>query len=359
MGNTAKNKPKDIRTLSHRLLQWYTVSAREMPWRTMPNEHANGMRSNPYRVWLSEIMLQQTQVATVREYFLKFIGKWPSVGDLAAADLEDILKAWAGLGYYSRARNLKKCADLIVAEYGGEFPKTYDALIKLPGIGDYTASAIASIAFDEPVPVIDGNVERVMSRHHRIENTFPEAKAETRELLLKTLSKEKPGEFAQAMMDLGATICTPKNPACSLCPINEDCVGFKNGDADTFPRKKAKLKKPKRVGAAFVIENSSGAVFLCKRPDSGLLASMTQVPTTDWDSRNDGATGETALPFPSDWRNVGTAKHVFTHFELELEVWVTRADNAPIENGWWCKKEILEEEAVPTVMRKVLARGLA
>lgn len=359
MPNTAKNKPKDREKFAHRLLVWYKRHAREMPWRTQPSDHAAGVRSNPYHVWLSEIMLQQTQVATVRDYFLKFINIWPTVQDLATADLEDILKAWAGLGYYSRARNLKKCADLIVSEYGGAFPDTYNELIKLPGIGDYTASAIASIAFDQPVPVIDGNVERVMARHKRIEMTFPVAKPETRKLLESLLDKEAPGEFAQAMMDLGATICTPKKPVCSLCPINGDCLGFKNGDAETFPRKQPKAKKPKRVGAAFVIENSKGEIFLCKRPNQGLLASMTEVPTNQWDSRNDGATGNDAHPFASDWVNVGTARHVFTHFELELEVWKTNSETVPNINGWWCNRKNLEKEALPTVMRKVLARGLA
>jgi len=357
MPNTAKTKSKDHQDFAHGLLAWYAVHAREMPWRTMPQDYASGKRSNPYHVWLSEIMLQQTQVATVRDYFLKFINTWPTIEDLATTDLEDILKAWAGLGYYSRARNLKKCADIIVAEHGGAFPKTYESLIKLPGIGDYTASAISSIAFDEAVPVIDGNVERVMARHARIKTTFPEAKAETRERLIKTLNREKPGEFAQAMMDLGATICTPKNPVCSLCPINEDCAGYKNGDADTFPLKKAKAKKPKRTGAAFVIENGAGVIFLCKRPDTGLLASMTQIPTTDWNSRTDGATGTEALPFSSNWQITGTARHVFTHFELELEVWKTYAEHVPGESGWWCKKERLEDEALPTVMRKVLTRA--
>ncbi len=356
---TAKVKQKAPQKFAHRLLEWYGMHAREMPWRTMPSDHKKGKRSNPYHVWLSEIMLQQTQVTTVRDYFLKFISLWPTIDNLAAADEEDILKAWAGLGYYSRARNLKKCADIIMHEYSGKFPRTYDQLIKLPGIGDYTASAIASIAFDQAVPVIDGNVERVMARHRRIEKTFPEAKPETRAMLETLLDQEKPGEFAQSMMDLGATICTPKKPSCSLCPINDDCLAHENGQQEQFPHKKAKTKKPKRVGAAFVIENNSGAIFLCKRPDKGLLASMTQVPTTQWDSRNDGATGLSSQPFVSEWVNTGSAHHVFTHFELELEVWLTRSNHVQSMEGWWCKKEELEEEALPTVMRKVLARALA
>jgi len=359
MNSTASDKQKARQDFAHRLVEWYGRHAREMPWRTSPDDHTKGARSNPYHVWLSEIMLQQTQVATVRDYFLKFIKLWPTVQHLAAADLEDILKAWAGLGYYSRARNLKKCADLIVAEHGGVFPQTHDILIKLPGIGDYTASAIASIVFSQAVPVVDGNVERVMSRHQRITKTFPEAKPETRQLLTQILDQEKPGEFAQAMMDLGATICSPKRPACSLCPLNEDCLAYANGDQELFPYKKPKAKKPKRVGAAFVIENNKDEVFLCKRADSGLLASMTQVPTTDWNARQDGETGENALPFESHWKNTGIARHVFTHFELELEVWLTRADQVKYLDGWWCKKSNLETEALPMVIHKVFSRAFA
>lgn len=329
-----------------------------MPWRIPPHDHAEGVRADPYHIWLSEVMLQQTQVATVKEYFLKFITKWPTVFDLAASDLEDVLKAWAGLGYYSRARNLKKCADLVVSDYAGKFPQNFDELKKLPGIGDYTASAIASIAFDQPVPVLDGNVERVMSRHQHIKEYFPEAKTDTKIKLAKILDKERPGEFAQATMDLGATICTPKRPACNLCPISADCLGFKNGDAELFPFKKSKAEKPTRKGAAFVIENSKGEVFLCKRPDSGLLAGMTQVPTTDWNSRQDGSVDTSKAPIKSNWKNSGVAKHTFTHFHLELTVWTTTKDVIIPIQGWWCAQKNLSEEALPTVMRKVIQTAL-
>lgn len=358
MDSTELSKQKGETSFSHRLLDWYDIHARSMPWRVPPHDHALGVRANPYHVWLSEVMLQQTQVATVKDYFLKFISKWPSVFELAKSEEEDVLKAWAGLGYYSRARNLKKCANFVVAEYEGKFPQTFEELKKLPGIGDYTASAIASIAFDQPVAVLDGNVERVMSRHQRIETVFPDAKAETKIMLGRILDKERPGEFAQASMDLGATICTPKRPACSLCPVNKDCLGFKNGDAENFPYKKPKAQKPTRKGATFVITNSNDEVFLCKRPDSGLLAGMTQVPTTQWNSRQDGSEDTTQAPIEANWKNTGIAKHTFTHFHLELTVWRIAHINSVSQEGWWCKIGKLTDEALPTVMHKVIQKAL-
>jgi len=340
---------------SRGLLDWYRAHARSMPWRVTPVDHAQGMRADPYRVWLSEVMLQQTQVATVKDYFQKFVTLWPSIHDLAAAELEDVLKAWAGLGYYSRARNLKKCADLVVLEHNGRFPERYDQLMKLPGIGDYTAAAIVSIAFDQPVPVIDGNVERVISRYYRIEETFPRAKPRVREFVTDLLDSDLPGEFAQGTMDLGATICTPRNPVCSLCPVNAGCSGFAHGDQDTYPRKEPKKAKPTRKGAAFVMMNAAGNVFLCKRSEKGLLGGMTQVPTTQWSASKDGATGSAAAPVIAQWIAIGIAKHTFTHFHLELEVW--QADNISDTDleGWWCPPDMLKEEALPKVMLKALA----
>lgn len=359
MNSTEVSKQKEMTSFAHRLLEWYDVHAREMPWRVPPHDHAQGVRADPYHVWLSEVMLQQTQVATVKDYFLKFINKWPTIFDLATSDQEDVLKAWAGLGYYSRARNLKKCADVVVAEYDGKFPSTFEELKKLPGIGDYTASSIASIAFDKPVAVMDGNVERVISRHYRIETYFPDAKPQVKEILANILDKENPGEFAQACMDLGATICTPKRPACSLCPINEDCFGFKHQDAEVFPYKKPKAQKPMRKGAAFIIQNSVDEIFLCKRSDTGLLASMTQVPTTDWNSRQDGSADISEAPIAADWKEAGIAKHTFTHFHLELTVWKAIKVTDFKLDGWWCAIENLNEEALPTIMKKAINTGLS
>lgn len=355
MNSTVREISQTKAEFANRLLDWYALHARTMPWRIPPHDHAQGIRQDPYRVWLSEVMLQQTQVVTVKDYFLKFVSLWPRVENLAAADLEDVLRAWAGLGYYSRARNLKKCADAVVADYGGQFPDTFDELKELPGIGDYTAAAIASIAFDQPVAVMDGNVERVMSRRYRIETPLPKAKPEIKELLGSVLDPAKPGEFAQAMMDLGATICTPKRPACALCPINEDCSSFKTGDAERFPIKLPKPEKPTRKGAAFVIENANGEIFLCKRSDTGLLAGMTQVPTTDWNAKTDGATGENAVPFAANWKHKGSVRHTFTHFHLELEVWHTKRIKALPFDGWWRDRSKLTDEALPKVMHKVIA----
>ncbi len=330
-----------------------------MPWRVPPHAHARGKRADPYHVWLSEVMLQQTQVATVRDYYLKFIRKWPSIEDLAKSDEDDVLTAWAGLGYYSRARNLKKCANVVTAEHNGEFPRTADSLKKLPGIGDYTAASIAAIAFDQPVAVIDGNVERVMARHERIDELFPAAKSIVRGLLATLLDPEKPGEFAQAMMDLGATICTPKRPACGICPLNAECKSAFQVDVETFPRKKPKTEKPERKGAAYVIENQAGEIFLCKRGGTGLLAGMTQVPTTDWNARSDGKTDSLAAPVSAKWRRMLDIRHTFTHFHLDLVVWHARSEQAPAMDGWWCPIDRLSDEALPTVMRKVLASALA
>lgn len=347
-----------MKPFSVRLLEWYGVHARAMPWRVSPDDHAYGERADPYRVWLSEVMLQQTQVVTVRDYFLKFVEKWPSVQDLAASDLEDVLKAWAGLGYYSRARNLKKCAEQVAALHNGKFPRTYMDLKKLPGIGDYTASAIAAIAFDEAVPVVDGNVERVMARHRRIETVFPDAKHEVRKVLGKLLDHKAPGEFAQAMMDLGATICTPRKPACGLCPVNADCLSANKPDVESYPRKRPKADKPTRKGAAYVAINYAGEIFLCKRGGSGLLAGMTQVPTTGWSSRKDGETGVDSAPAKGVWRKAGIVRHTFTHFHLELTVWSAKNITQIDQEGWWCKRDALDHEALPSVMKKAITLAL-
>lgn len=340
-----------------KLLKWYDVHARPMPWRVMPKDSKNGVFQDPYVTWLSEIMLQQTQVATVRDYFLKFTAKWPTVFDLAGADTEDVMKAWAGLGYYSRARNLKKCADLIVADYEGVFPSTLEELKKLPGIGDYTAGAIASIAFGKPVPVVDGNVERVITRLNCIATPISEAKPQIREITKSLLDPKRAGDFAQAMMDLGATLCTPKKPACPLCPVNDICNAYANDTMGNYPVKLPKKTKPTRKGAAFVIFNSSGAVYLQKRITSGLLGGMSEVPTTNWNSNRDGMVGIEAAPFKANWETRKAIRHTFTHFHLELEVWTTCSEVA-INDGWWSAMDEVAEEALPTVFKKVISSAL-
>ena len=340
--------------IAPRLLEWYDTNARRMPWRVPPHDHSSGVRADPYHVWLSEVMLQQTQVATVHSYFLKFVERWPTVEHLANEHEDEILKQWAGLGYYSRARNLKKCADAIVGNHGGVFPETRDALRELPGIGDYTAAAIAAIAFDEAVPVLDGNIERVMARLFRIATPFPEAKPYTREHLAAVLDDSRPGEFAQAMMDLGATVCTPKKPNCVTCPLNGVCQAHAKGDMEDFPHKAPKRIKPTRKGAAFVLQREDKAIFLRKRGDTGLLAGMSEVPTTNWNSRQDGGIGAGAAPLKADWKRKGHVRHTFTHFHLELEVWFGQVTEAGNLDGWWSKPDDLPGEALPTVFRKVL-----
>ena len=346
-------------TVASKLLAWYDRHARELPWRTGPADLARGIRPDPYRVWLSEIMLQQTTVAAVKDYFAKFTAKWPDVASLAAAPEDDILKAWAGLGYYSRARNLKKCADAVVAEHGGTFPRSSAGLRDLPGIGDYTSAAIAAIAFNEPAAVVDGNVERVVTRLYAIDTPLPEAKKEIRAITRSLTDPARPGDFAQGMMDLGATLCTPKRPACMHCPLREDCRALSAGDPERFPVRPAKKTKPLRRGAAFVLTNRDGAFLLEKRGDSGLLAGMTQVPTTAWTARQDGTTDTSEAPLANaDWMHCGTVGHVFTHFELRLAVYSAEGEMQARENQWWSDPASLGGEALPTVMKKVLALAI-
>lgn len=337
------------------LLAWYDRHHRDLPWRIPPGRHRSNACADPYRVWLSEIMLQQTTVQAVRPYFLAFVQRWPTVEALSAADEDDVLKAWAGLGYYSRARNLKKCADRVANHLGGRFPDNEHDLRALPGIGTYTAAAIAAIAFDRRAAVVDGNVERVVTRLSALDTPLPAAKPLVRAIVETLTPEARPGDFAQAMMDLGATICTPKRPACVLCPLRDGCKAVAEGDPATYPRKAAKKEKPVRRGAAFVAVDPSGAVFLTKRGDKGMLAGMTQVPTTGWTARADGETGADAAPFAADWKPVGATSHVFTHFLIDLVVFMARVSTRPeTPSGWWSAAADLGGEALPTVMKKAI-----
>src|SRR4051794_31797003 len=264
------------------LLAWYDRHARKLPWRIGPKDRALGVLPDPYRVWLSEVMLQQTTVATVKSYFETFVSRWPRVTDLAAAPREEVMKAWAGLGYYARARNLHACAVVVANEYGGRFPETSAALHDLPGIGAYTAAAIAAIAFDEPAAVVDGNIERVIARLFAIETPLPEAKAIIRAHQARLTPQERAGDYAQAMMDLGASLCSPKRPACSLCPFADGCAAHATGREELFPVRVAKPERPTRIGAAFVAVREDGAILLRRREDDGLLGGMVEVPGTEW-----------------------------------------------------------------------------
>jgi len=350
-------------TVASAMLDWYDRERRDLPWRYQPGEAAD-----PYRVWLSEIMLQQTTVKTVIPYFKKFTELWPTVGDLAAADEERVLQAWAGLGYYSRASNLHACARQVVKEFGGRFPDRESELLTLPGIGPYTAAAIAAIAFDRRATPMDGNIERVVARLFAVRDPLPEAKSGLRDRARTLTPHERAGDFAQAMMDLGATVCTYKRPSCLVCPLQESCEAHALGVAGELPYRAAKPVKPVRRGIAFLAVSEDGNVLLRRRPDKGLLARMQEVPSTEW-LEEMPVTGEAlrSAPVRADWWQVpGLVVHTFTHFRLELEVFraVVPADAAL--TFWadqarcrWVPRVALHDEALPTLMRKVITHGLA
>ena len=343
------------------LLDWYDRHRRRLPWRPLAGE-----RADPYRVWLSEIMLQQTGVKTVGPYFEKFVARWPDVEAMGRASLDDVLRMWAGLGYYSRARNLHACAVAVLRDHGGAFPDTEEGLRTLPGIGPYTAAAIAAIAFDRRTMPVDGNIERVVSRLFVVEEPLPQAKPLIQQLAATLLSgdvKSRAGDSAQALMDLGSTICTPKKPACALCPLNEDCLSRARGDQESFPRKAPKKAGELRRGAAFVV--TRGAELLVRtRPEKGLLGGMTEVPSSEWLAAQDdkrALTQAPALKHVARWqRKVGVVTHVFTHFPLELVVYTADvpARSAAPKGMRWVPVATLRDEALPNVMRKVIAHGL-
>src|SRR5581483_9553766 len=368
--DTATDAPADRPAL---LLAWYDRHRRKLPWRAPAGE-----RADPYRVWLSEIMLQQTGVKTVGPYFEKFVARWPDVGAMARASLDDVLRMWAGLGYYSRARNLYACAVAVTRDHGGAFPDTEEGLRRLPGIGPYTAAAIAAIAFDRRTMPVDGNIERVVSRLFAVEETLPQAKPVIQRLATTLLgdaragdeqsraggiAKSRAGDSAQALMDLGASICTPKRPACSLCPLNEGCAARARGDQETFPRKAPKKTGKLRRGAAFVVTRGD-EVLVRSRPEKGLLGGMTEVPGSDWRAAQDDEAALKQAPQLTGvtrWhRKVGVVTHVFTHFPLELVVYTARVSGrARTPKGMrWVPIATLDGEALPNVMRKVIAHGL-
>ncbi len=337
------------------LLAWYDVSARVLPWRAR-----GGAKPDPYRVWLSEIMLQQTRVETVLPYYAKFLSRWPDVTALANARQEEVLSAWAGLGYYARARNLHACAKAVVAEFAGIFPEDEIELRRLPGIGAYTSAAVSAIAFGRKATPVDGNIERVMSRLFAVEEKLPAAKKTLARLAAELTPALRAGDFAQALMDLGATICTPKKPACAICPWLEPCVARGRGDQETFPRKVEKAEGKLRKGAAFVVLREDDHILLRTRGEKGLLASMTEVPGSEWNAEYKESTASAPMR-GLKWRKVsGVVRHVFTHFPLELTVYFVRVPKkagAPKAMRFVPLDE-LDREALPSVMRKVIAHAL-
>ncbi len=307
------------------LLAWYDAHARALPWRAPP---LSGRRGDPNAGWLSEVMLQQTTVPHATPYFLKFRERWPTVGDLAAAEDGDLMAAWAGLGYYARARNLLKCARAVATDHGGVFPDTEEGLRALPGIGAYTAAAVAAIAFDRPANVVDGNVERVMARLFAVETPLPAAKLQLTALAAELVSNERPGDWAQSLMDLGATVCKPKAPLCDLCPISDQCAALTTGAPETYPRKTKKADRPRRYGVAWLIRRGD-EIALVRRPDTGLLGGMLGLPTSDWRPAPwSDAEALRVAPVAGKWRDLGAVEHVFTHFALTLRVFVAEMDLA-------------------------------
>jgi A/G-specific adenine glycosylase len=340
------------------LLEWYDRHRRKLPWRPLPGE-----RADPYRVWLSEIMLQQTGVKTVGPYFEKFVARWPDVEALGRASLDDVLRMWAGLGYYSRARNLHACAVAVRRDHGGVFPGTEEGLRALPGIGPYTAATIAAIAFGRRTMPVDGNIERVVSRLFAVEEPLPQAKPRIQELAATLLGASRAGDSAQALMDLGSSICTPKKPACVLCPLNGDCLSRGRGDQETFPRKAPKKAGRLRRGAAFVVTRGD-SLLVRTRPEKGLLGGMTEVPNSDWLATQDDKAALQQAPVlkgVARWhRKAGVVTHVFTHFPLELVVYTASMplrSRAP-DGMRWVPIATLKDEALQNVMRKVIAHGL-
>jgi A/G-specific adenine glycosylase len=337
---------------SDKLLEWYDHNARDLPWRVPPNE--TQLQPNPYYVWLSEVMLQQTTVAAVKAYFEKFIKLWPTVFDLAAASQDEVTGQWAGLGYYARARNLHKCAQVVARDYNGVFPQTESDLLKLPGIGAYTAAAIAAIAFNKRAVVVDGNVERVISRLYAVQERLPQAKPILRKYADDLTPDTRCGDYAQAMMDLGATLCTPRSPACLMCPVHSFCEAYRAGQSEKYPRKAPKQAKPVRYGVAYVIQRQrDGAFLLERRPEKGLLGGMLGFPGTPWTEQEVAPNP----PFPSDWEEYkDRVIHVFTHFQLNLRVFRTIIDAEDPPSPY----EVLNfyshatVKSLPTVMKKVL-----
>jgi A/G-specific adenine glycosylase len=337
-------------TQAQALLEWYDRHARSLPWRVGPAELASGIRPDPYRVWLSEIMLQQTTVAAVKSYYEKFTSLWPTVVDLAQAEDADVMAEWAGLGYYARARNLLKCARVVAFEHGGVFPNTREGLLSLPGIGPYTAGAISAIAFDAPEVVVDGNVERVMARVFDIRTPLPAAKPDLVQAAQSLTPRERPGDYAQAVMDLGATICTPKRPACGICPWQAPCAARAEGIQAELPRKTPKPPKPTRLGFAYVVQREDGAWLLEQRPEKGLLGGMLGWPGSAW---NDNPVH--APPLEADWQVLPEeARHTFTHFHLKLRIHVATVGlDADAAIGEFIPRHAFRPRSLPTVMRKV------
>ena len=344
-------KPPQI---AARVLAWWDVSRRELPWRAAP-----GVKPDPYRVWLSEVLLQQTTAAAAAPYFLKFVSQWPTVEALAEAPLDAIMSAFAGLGYYSRARNLHVCARE-VARRGGRFPSAERELRALPGVGAYTAAAVAAIAFGEPAAPVDGNIARILTRLHAIEAPILAARRRIAEAAVALTPADRPGDFAQALMDIGATICRPRNPDCLACPLNEACAAYATGQAEAYPRRGAVKAKPIRLGAAFFARRADGAVLARRRPPKGLLGATLELPGGPWESGDGAAIDALHAPFAARWRRLpGEVEQVFTHFVLRLTLYAADMGAVPpqVEGAIWVEPGRVESAGFSSVMLKALTHA--
>lgn len=341
---------KEISEYRGKVLDWYDKHGRELPWR-----YKNGKPANPYHVWLSEIMCQQTTVQAVMPYYTKFLSTWPTVQDLADADNDDVMAAWAGLGYYARARNLHKCAKVVANDMAGEFPNNQAALKELPGVGDYTSAAIATIVFNQPATVMDGNIERVMARFFAIEKALPKAKPIFKKYTARFFDSfpERPGDFAQSLMDIGSSICTPKNPKCTICPLNGGCEAQKQGIQETLPIKTKKKPRPHKHGDVYWIQNEKGEILFHKRPETGLLAGMSALPTSSWGVKGHNTEIPECIEILDFEDRKTSISHVFTHFDLTLTLKTSMTNNdLNVTNGYfWANTEGMEEK-LPKVFRK-------
>jgi len=350
---TVVNLSSDISVLRARLLDWYDLSGRTLPWRIRPEDRTAGVTPDPYAIWLSEIMLQQTTVPHGTPYWEKFLKRWPTVIDLANAERDEVLAAWAGLGYYARARNLHKCAGIIRDDFGGNFPVTEKELLKLPGIGPYTAATMAAICFGEATNIVDSNVERVIARLYAEDAPLPKSKKALSDLAAPIADPNRPGDYGQALMDLGSQVCTPKKPDCENCPWQFACKAFAQANPERYPVK-IKKTRPIRSGAAFALV-SGRDILLRKRSDQGLLGGMLELPGSDWTE----AAIENPLtfaPLEKNWERVGQIKHVFTHFELRLDIY--RAETSEKQDGIWMDPSKMADYPVPTLTKKAILRAL-
>jgi A/G-specific adenine glycosylase len=340
------------------LLDWYDAEGRSLPWRLRPEDRAAGRIADPYAVWLSEIMLQQTTVPHATPYYFKFLEKWPTVHDLAGAGEDEVFAAWAGLGYYARARNLVACARA-VSSAGGEFPADEKDLLALPGIGPYTAAAIRAAAFDLPASVVDGNVERVITRLRAMPKPVKDSKPEIRKVAAALADPDRPGDYAQAIMDLGATVCTPRKPACGNCPWSRWCRANREGQPESYPVKAPKAAKPHKHAIGFAVY-CGDRIWLRKRPSKGLLGGMLEVPSTGW-RLTSWAKWEVHehLPFEADWTVKSAVAHVFTHFSLDMTMWRAEAPDGWLPNaGQFYGVDDIHEFALPSLMKKAVLASL-